>query len=131
MTIVRSKSGPATRPQTFFAFVILCLLIKAVLPAGFMPAQSKDGWIELVICSGMGERTISVPLEGSDKTDPQKPSQTPCAFQFVATGKSITPVFETLSVAFTTTYIAREDEDQTPPYTVFAFLFEARGPPVA
>lgn len=62
------------------AFLLLALLMKLVVPAGFMPV-ADNGRMIISICSGAGPMVLSVP--GQSKTDdsghPGK-SEQPCAF---------------------------------------------------
>lgn len=47
--------------------VLAAFVLSALIPAGFMPEFSKEGGsYELVICSGMGTKTITVQSEPVD-----------------------------------------------------------------
>lgn len=49
--------------------VALALLVLALIPAGFMPSFGADGKIAIVICSGMGEKTIMVDADDAPASD--------------------------------------------------------------
>lgn len=42
------------------AVMVAALLVMALIPAGFMPSFGADGKVAIVICSGMGEKTVFV-----------------------------------------------------------------------
>ncbi len=112
--------------------VALAVLLKSVIPAGFMPAFDKDGFTQIVICSGMGQKTILVPSDGVPATDHQDDTVAKvCAYQMLASGKTILPPLVALIPAPIVTRLfvdAIEDIDfVSAPYR----SFEARGPPAA
>lgn len=51
------------------ALVLLGLLFQALIPAGFMPAFGHGGKVALVICSGLGEKTIFVDADDYGSAD--------------------------------------------------------------
>lgn len=114
--------------------MMLAFTLKAVLPAGFMPGH-KDGLMALVICSGMGEKTIFVPAE-ENAPAPQdhrdgKAEKSVCAYQAVVSGKTLIP---TPVVAFATPIAVLSHEieaDEQRPLSSLSRSFEARGPPRA
>ncbi len=46
--------------QIICAFVVLAFLLQSFIPTGFMPGTTRDGKVAVVICSGMGEKTVYV-----------------------------------------------------------------------
>ncbi len=62
---IPDKLFPAIR---FWAgwVVMLALLMVASVPLGFMPDREQDGQVKLTICSGAGEKTILVDINGND-----------------------------------------------------------------
>jgi hypothetical protein len=51
--------------------MILGVLLQALIPAGFMPSFAKDGKVALVICSGLGEKTVFVDADDYSAPDHQ------------------------------------------------------------
>lgn len=121
---------------------LLAVLVKSLFPAGFMPAYNDAGFTELVICSGMGEKTIRIPAfgdsgepgtatdpsdHGGDKTADGHP---PCPFSLVASAKLLLPAVPAI-VALPA--FLRVPTDVFPiirPKTSPLLAFTARGPPV-
>lgn len=115
------------------SFMILALAFKAILPAGFMPVIGKDGVTEIVICSGMGEKTITVPSNGNPESGHQDQEKTDqvCAFQVLASGKSLlnAPAF-TLAAPVVSSVSADDIAGETFLSSI-NLSFTARGPPSA
>jgi hypothetical protein len=55
MALARQRS-----PSLLSGLVLLVLLFRSIIPAGFMPGQSARSLVPLVICTGMGSATIYV-----------------------------------------------------------------------
>lgn len=112
--------------------VAFALLLKSAIPAGFMPSFDKDGFTQIVICSGMGQKTITVPSDDAPSTDHQDDTAAKvCAYQILASGKTILPppVAVVPAPIVTRAVIAiAEDFDAAP---ALSLSFEARGPPIA
>lgn len=51
--------------------VLLGLLVRAAVPAGFMPGTDHDGMVTIVICTMQGAQTIEIPAEHSPLPVPQ------------------------------------------------------------
>lgn len=51
---------PLIRRRLAAGLVAVALLVLTLIPAGFMPAFDADGKVAIVICSGMGEKTVLV-----------------------------------------------------------------------
>lgn len=57
--------------QILGGLLLLALMLRALIPAGFMPTQDADGKVAVVICTGTGSTTImmdahTVPRPASD-----------------------------------------------------------------
>lgn len=123
-------------PLTSAILVLLLsgLLVKAFIPAGFMPAAGNaETLVRMVICSGMGEKTIFVHGDGTPlekkHNGPDKPLRKLCDYQFLSGQKSLVPG-EALTLihpapSLFMPVIAYTDDIPKP---VFSF-FTARGPP--
>jgi hypothetical protein len=112
--------------------VILAVLVKSAIPAGFMPSFDKSGFTQIVICSGMGQKTITVPSDDAPATDHKdNASAKVCAYQMLASGKTILPP----PVAIIPAPIVTRAFAVTIEHVHAAFSttlpFEARGPPIA
>lgn len=73
------------RRDCAFALVILALLVRILVPAGWMP--SADGSRTITLCTGMGVQQISIAADGSlhDKAPAAPQRDHPCAFAGIAT----------------------------------------------
>lgn len=63
--------------------LLIALCFRALLPVGFMPANAAVGdGMEIVICTGMGAKTIVVDADGVPVPAPSHEDQTesPCIF---------------------------------------------------
>jgi hypothetical protein len=70
-----------------FLLMVLAVFVKSMIPAGFMP-DVQSGMIKMVICSGMGEKTIYVPTEDApDHSQQPDQSNDHCAYQNFGTAK--------------------------------------------
>jgi hypothetical protein len=75
--------------RTGLVLVALALLVRVMVPAGFMTAP--DGRSGLVICTGDGAMTISIGADGTVSKSPvdggqeRKASDAPCAFSGAVT----------------------------------------------
>lgn len=79
---------PGQRSDLLPVWVVLALLalvLRAALPAGWMPVQS-DGSVALVLCSGNGTQAVEVDL-GKAPVDHSPDGAQPCAF--AATGSPL------------------------------------------
>lgn len=63
----------------FVAFALLVLLLRIVVPSGFMPVET-DGKIVVQLCSGYGPASVELDLGKKVPTDQHKASDHPCAF---------------------------------------------------
>ncbi len=78
--------------------LLLAFLVKAIIPAGFMPGATSDGYTTMVICSGMGEKTVLVPNDQNapDEQSADHGQNDLCAYQAASSQKiliDIPPVF--------------------------------------
>lgn len=86
-TFLNNKRGfPAI---CLLALLLLAFALKALIPAGFMPGQGEGGMTALVICSGMGEKTIFVPADSAPSPAKESASSDPCAYHLAALQKNI------------------------------------------
>ena len=64
---------PAARFRAGAVLVVLALLLRVLVPAGFMPAASADGaaHFAITICDGAGGHTIALPGQPHAPADPR------------------------------------------------------------
>jgi hypothetical protein len=116
--------------RLFSLFIVALVLARGAIPAGFMPAASSDGSLEIVICSGQGAQTIVIGQDGKP-ANPKDAPQTHKGFcPFAATALAALapqdlPVFQPFAIA---------DENKLPTATSaivarFASGTSARSPP--
>ena len=125
-----SKQGIAS--ACMMLIVLAAFAVQAVLPAGFMPSVSKDGFMEIVICSGMDQKTVLVPADDVAPSDHQDKKENPvCAYQTLAAQKIliappafVPPVVATLEIS--AAHFTAQISAQFPVYSI-----AARGPPSA
>ncbi|WP_066718713.1 DUF2946 family protein [Sphingomonas pituitosa] len=85
--------------------IAAALLMKAVLPAGFMPVHA-GGTLVLGFCSGYGPKTIAVGIpEREDRSSPDEhraAGEMPCAFAGLAMPglAAVDPALLVLAIAF-------------------------------
>lgn len=53
---------------TFLAFAVLALVVRAIVPVGFMPGQASDGGQTLVVCPGHTESHHSTESHASTES---------------------------------------------------------------
>lgn len=132
MNFKRAYKGRNTASLLMLFFVALAFAVKALLPAGFMPVVNKDGFTQIVICSGMGEKTITVPSDEAPSQEHQETSSDKvCAYQVLASAK---PLLSPPNFVLPAPPILRDDFvslDDTAPTTFTILSFDARGPPLA
>lgn len=123
--------GTKIKSKMMLLFVAVAFVVKAFLPSGFMPVVNKDGFTQIVICSGMGEKTITVPSDDMPSQDHQNaPSDKVCAYQILASAKLL---FTPPALTIPAPSILRDDfvsPDETTHVTFVTLSFDARGPPV-
>lgn len=127
--ISRQKTHATSCILVMMTFVFV---IKSILPVGFMPVINKDGFTQIVICSGIGQKTITVPSDDAPAKEHQDtPSDKVCAYQILASAK---PLLSPPAVIVPAPAILRVDfkahNDQTP-VAISVVSFDARGPPLA
>ncbi|HEY9234002.1 MAG TPA: DUF2946 family protein [Phenylobacterium sp.] len=84
--------------------VVATLLMKVMVPAGFMPGLS-DGQMLVELCTSQGAQTLLVELAGqSDGHDPadHKTFEPPCAFSGLSSPAlaAVDPVLLAIAIAF-------------------------------
>ena len=102
-------------------------MAKAAIPAGFMPGTDKNGMTALVICSGMGEKTVMVP---ADAPAPVQNDQTgPCDYFLSAAHKIIDVDIPLIPMADNPLLIAETVFKDTVLVAASISSISARGPP--
>lgn len=84
MLFFRKKSSFLT--AAFLLLTLFAVIVKSFIPAGFMP-ESGTGFTKLVICSGLGEKTILVPTEDENYPSHEKQNDI-CAYQILTAQKA-------------------------------------------
>ena len=85
--------------------VAVALLMKLLVPAGFMPTLS-DGVITVQLCSGVSDPTVQIALPGlaghHDDGDYQKKADQPCAFSGLSTPTlaAVDPILLAIAIFF-------------------------------
>jgi len=97
--VTRIRSLPQHIPLALIAFA---MLLRVIVPAGWMPTTDADGAIRISICTGMGPETAYIDRDG--KLHKEAPSGThhdpqPCGFGVLALGL-IDPPLPTLLLPF-------------------------------
>jgi hypothetical protein len=116
---------------------LVALLIRVVVPAGFMPAATHDGTITMRICSdtGHGPATMTIAVRGSRGDDGGEPrhgkSLEPCAYAGLAMPAlgGADAVLLALALAFVLALAIRV-EPSRPARTVAHLRPPLRGPPL-
>lgn len=57
---------PAFVRETAFLLLMVAMLVRAFMPAGLMPVFGDAGSVQMVICSGISEKTLTVDGAGED-----------------------------------------------------------------
>lgn len=115
------------------AFIMMLMLlafaVKALIPAGFMPDYG-NGFMKLVICSGMGEKTILVPASDNSPHDQgTELSDEHCAYQTLTFANHV-PVPAIFTITAGTFINLPTPRTQTPLLAdLHAHSIAARGPP--
>ena len=88
-----------------FWLVVAALVVKLVVPAGFMPAFA-NGTMTVQLCTGQGVQTIQMEIPGtagdSDNHDHHKKADMPCAFAGLSTPTlaAADPLLLAVAIAF-------------------------------
>jgi Trk-type K+ transport system membrane component len=90
---IRNQRHNRILTSTLLLVMALAVLAKAVIPAGFMP---NEGMTAMVICSGMGEKTVMVL---SDQGEPSDHKTEACAYHLAALQKIVSVVLAAIPVA--------------------------------
>ncbi len=132
MNLTGDKRQKTLASSCVMMMIVLAFALKSVLPAGFMPVINKDGFTQIVICSGMGEKTITVPADENPSSDHKEDQASKiCAYQVLASGKILlSPPAFTLPAPVVSRSPIKLFNDQSP-HTTTILSFAARGPPSA
>lgn len=106
MRISRLSDGPRASTDNFvahlralprsaaFTLIACALLLRALIPAGWMPTTGADGVARISICTGMGPTSAWIDRDGKlHKEAPAKKhrDQQPCGFGALGAGLDATP----------------------------------------
>ena len=120
------------RPGSSFIIMmmVMAFVMKAIIPSGFMP-ESKNGFMEMVICSGMGEKTVLVPNSETPLSEHHNGTTAKeiCAYQLLSSGKMILPLPIAALPEFQSSKILGYIADDSFIFSAKSLSFEARGPP--
>jgi hypothetical protein len=110
--------------------MVTAIVFKAIVPAGFMP-ESRSGLLEIVICSGIGEKTVFVPNshEPSAEYPDDNHVKDICAYQVLASGKILLPLILTFLPISNVEQVLHAILADKNLFSGLQSSFEARGPP--
>lgn len=81
--------------RILFALVACALLLRAAMPAGWMPSAGADGVMRVSVCTGMGAQTMWIGRDGAvhhgEAPAPGHHDGQPCAFGALGVGLDATP----------------------------------------
>lgn len=127
---IKARKGNNSTVYAVMACMLLAVLVKSVFPAGFMPTVDKNGFTEIVICSGMGERTISVPNENAPTDHHEdKTSSGICSFATLASAIDLPVVTFATVLADTGNISTPKLTTELAPDVHFDQPYPPRGPP--
>jgi hypothetical protein len=128
MSIYRGGKSPYLMAAVML-LTLLAVLVKSFIPAGFMP-ESGAGYTKLVICSGLGEKTILIP-SGDEDPAPHDNRNDMCAYQILSAHKGVGAPDAALidAPAIITAVDYDQERAKSLPLHALSSLF-ARGPPV-
>lgn len=109
--------------------VLAAFVLSSLIPAGFMPEFAEEGGsYEIVICSGMGMKTVTVQGEAPDNShEKEKPAV--CDYKTFAAAQSVEPAAPAyLPAPVIELGMALFAQEQILSQTLFTPL-SARGPP--
>jgi hypothetical protein len=112
--------------------LMAALLFRALVPAGFMPAQAEDGRIVMQMCSGFSTKSVVVDL-GTDSANHDSGSQlfdhSPCGF--TASGLVPTPAIAQFPVTTPLDTLATSAGTQSIVIASIRRAHSPRAPPLA
>lgn len=112
--------------------LLVALLIKSVLPTGFMPSFDKNGFTQITICSGLGEKTINIPSEKLPLSEHHKEqAEKICSFQLLASAKGLLNITSLTLSIFNVLVIEFPSPTERETSPSFNLSESARGPPLA
>lgn len=121
------REGRKATPASFAMMMLMLLAfsLKAFLPAGFMP-EVKDGVMQIVICSGMDQKVISVP---SDEADHGSSAAEHCPYQVLTSAKLLSAPAVLFFHEARAVSVVENISEQSFSISLYAHSVEARGPP--
>ncbi len=130
MTLRRPLHDMRLASSLMMLAVIAAVALKALFPAGFMPAFDQDGFAQIVICSGMEQKTITVPVEKEPAPAHRDAAKELCAYQLLAAAKLLLSAPPAITLpAFAGTRIQGDRLDDAAPGRIFPVSYAPRGPP--
>lgn len=109
------------------------LLFRALIPAGFMPAQAENGEIVMQLCAGFGTKSVVVdfgPGHASQDPGAQLFDHSPCGFAAAAVSAP-PPTPLTLSTSATADSLANPSDTGSVITPVLQRAHSPRAPPLA
>lgn len=121
-----------TRPFLLIAMIAVAIMLRGLIPTGYMPVIGQDKFFQITICSLDGLKTITVEGETGSQDHPETKKST-CPFAVLQTIKlalgtvDILPVLvvsftDTIPPYFADTNVAQSDR---------LLIAQPRGPPVS
>lgn len=117
------------------AWLLPLLALRALIPAGFMPAAGGPTWVTMQVCTtaGLQDRRVQLDLAAPESADPSThptsdPSHAPCQFMLTAGGAPVPHVDEFAAFA---AIVSQPHAQSTPPRITDRSVGSqsARGPP--
>ncbi len=129
LMIKRPNIAYSKTTALFMAVIMVALVVKSLIPVGFMPALGQNGMVDIVICSGMGEKTISVASDFGD-APPHSKTENQCPFNILTSAKLFfsAPAILIIPMAFITAPIVGAYQTFVSSFKISALF--ARGPPL-
>ncbi len=140
MTICKNthRVGQYRYRRLAFYFLVFALVLRSLIPAGFMPHFDADSsrFVSIEICTPEGAYLIDVPIDGDASDNKQHTAtnhQEPCAFgsfvqQFFASELSSA---EIAFSPYTSLVIVTEQRVDFPVFSIFGAPIGSRAPPVS
>lgn len=126
MSIPRSGGRRSNVRQWVVHVLLLALMLRVIVPAGYMPdfSAASDGMFKVVICTANGMQTVSLDEDGQPVPDQSTGHvDQPCAFSgLAAVALPTAETFEPISLTFEAAVLARHSEPELP--------VSVRGPPL-
>jgi hypothetical protein len=121
----------AIYPRLFLMLlIILAVMVRGFVPAGFMPSSTSSDITALTICSGFGERVVYLDSNGVEHAAPShEKSHGGCSFALASHTTPPATNFDVIPVFYVTNFVARDDVTQKVTLYTPSKNFDAQGPP--